>query len=480
MDIATLLTGNAVLSAASAGVMLMVLRTRKTYAGFGWWTAGVASMAVGAAMFVPGLLPETWLTLTLRNAALLAGMGLILRGMRVFRSLPVGFWPELLVALTFVPLFAHYSQDSNHLAARIVVFSAYGGALALAVVWVTLRQRPAHAGSNDWLLAASLSVFGVLSFIRCVSQILHPTTRAAFDTMTGYQSFYILTQVLTIHLITLALININSQRIEHDLQLGERHLRESEDRLITILDNLGNHVYVKDAGGHYVYVNRLAADQFGRPVSDILGRTDTELLPPDTAHRLQDVDRQVLQSSQPTAREEVLEDRRGHPVHFWSTKQSVVFQGAPALIGVSADISQVRQLEASVRQAKEFSESLIETANVVLLGLDPRGCVLFINAKGEEVTGYPRGDLLGRDWFAKMLDAETGALLRGAFDEDLQGGAAPRQVENTIRTRSGEARQLLWWNSLVRDADGQPIMVSCGIDVTAQQIGRASCRERVS
>ena len=174
-------------------------------------------------------------------------------------------------------------------------------------------------------------------------------------------------------------------------------------------------------------------------------------------------------------REELMRDGTGQPVHFWSTKQSLVFQGESALIGVSSDISQVRRLEASVRRAKEFAESLIESANVMLLGLDPRGCVLFINAKGEELAGCQRADLLGRDWFEVMGAHEKGAQEKGAstrsfFDETLQGRQPLRGFENTLWTPTGHERRMQWWTSLVHDAEGQRIAVCCGIDVSEQRL----------
>ena len=62
MDTAILLTPNALLSSAAAVIMLVVLRTRKTYPGFAFWTMGVACLALGAGMLVPDLLPQAWAT----------------------------------------------------------------------------------------------------------------------------------------------------------------------------------------------------------------------------------------------------------------------------------------------------------------------------------------------------------------------------------------------------------------------------------
>ena len=74
METAILLSTNALLSSAAALVMCVVLFTRKTYPGFGFWTAGVFCLAIGAAMLVPGALPSTWVVRVSRNAALLASL----------------------------------------------------------------------------------------------------------------------------------------------------------------------------------------------------------------------------------------------------------------------------------------------------------------------------------------------------------------------------------------------------------------------
>jgi len=287
MDIATLLTGNAVVSAASAGVMFLTAFTRKTYPGFAWWTAGVACMALGATMFVPRLLPDYWLLTALRNDFLLAGLVMIYRGMRIFRQQAVGFAWEWVVALSFVPLFAYYSLDPNRLAVRIIIFSVYACVLSLAIVAVTLRRRPAHFGSNDWLLALCLSVFCGLSFIRGLGQWLLPVAKPALESLTGYQAFYILMQILTVHLVTLALININSQRTEHELAESraglERRVAERTLQLARLAETLRADVAAEQAAGETLVRARDAAENASRAKATFLANMSHEIRTPMNA-----------------------------------------------------------------------------------------------------------------------------------------------------------------------------------------------------
>jgi PAS domain S-box-containing protein len=238
MDTSTLLTTNALLSSAAALVMLVVFRTRKTYPGFEFWTVGVACLALGAAMLVPNALPQSWAIRVLRNGMLLGGYLLILRGMLIFRGERVGWWLELMCSLSFFAVFGYYSLDPRDLDARIVIYCTLAAALSLATVAVTLRHRPAHFGSNDVLLALWMSVLAVLNLVRIVHQLGDPNAGTAFEALKGFGSFYAMAQILTVQLVTLTLVSMNSQRIEHEYRMGEARLREREEQLRSIGDNL--------------------------------------------------------------------------------------------------------------------------------------------------------------------------------------------------------------------------------------------------
>lgn len=172
MDTATLLSTNALLSAAAALVMFVAWRTRKTHPGFGFWTVGVACLALGAAMLVPGALPKVWYVAVMRNGLLLGGLVLLLRGMVIFRGLKVSYRWEALFALGFLCVFGYFSLDPAHLDTRILIYCTLTGILSLTTAALTLRFRPKYFGSNDVMLAVWLVVYGVLSFVRIGQQFI--------------------------------------------------------------------------------------------------------------------------------------------------------------------------------------------------------------------------------------------------------------------------------------------------------------------
>lgn len=70
--------------------------------------------------------------------------------------------------------------------------------------------------------------------------------------------------------------------------------------------------------------------------------------------------------------------------------QVVDLDGLPAILTIHRDISERLKIEAELRRAKEFAEQLIETANVMVLGLNSAGMVVIFNAEAERITGYRR------------------------------------------------------------------------------------------
>jgi len=156
----------------------------------------------------------------------------------------------------------------------------------------------------------------------------------------------------------------------------------------------------------------------------------------------------------------------------------LLFLGLILALGIYLVITK-RRLEAEQRAVLRhhaFTNQLIETANVVVLGLDAAGRVVIFNAKGEELTGYARQDVLGKEWFALTLP-EADRSTRALFAQAMRTGEASRELESVVRTAAGEERLLSWRNSLIRNPGGESVYVSFGLDVTAQRRAERALEE---
>ena len=155
--------------------------------------------------------------------------------------------------------------------------------------------------------------------------------------------------------------------ISHDItekkQLEDR-VRKQKELLDTVLDNVHGLVYVKGADRRFLYANRHLAEVFGRPVDQIVGRLDSELMPREAADAFWEKDLHMLATGERYAGEESLVDAEGRLRHYWSV---VVpwpdFNGSPALIGLITDITELHAL-------KEELQRQVRTDS--LTGLDNR------------------------------------------------------------------------------------------------------------
>ena len=89
-------------------------------------------------------------------------------------------------------------------------------------------------------------------------------------------------------------------------QHPHRQMECNRDLLRAIVDSSPDAVAVKDRKGRYLKINTAGARLLGRPARDVIGRDDSELLPPGAAVRAAETDRVVRESGRPLTYEALL------------------------------------------------------------------------------------------------------------------------------------------------------------------------------
>jgi len=224
---------------------------------------------------------------------------------------------------------------------------------------------------------------------------------------------------------------------------AELALQQSEHRLHTILDSVEAYIYIKDCDYRYQYANRQVRELFGKPMDAIVGQDDSQFFDPATAANLRRNDRRVIEQGERVAEEEVntnLKDR------ITSAYQSVKLPlrdpdgQVYALCGISTDITERKQVEASLRVAAAAFESqqgmLISDANNVILR---------VNQSFLAMTGYALEEVVGRTpsmfasgrhdqaYYAAMWDAinRSGSWQGEIWDRRKDGEVYPKWLSIT-------------------------------------------------
>ncbi len=154
---------------------------------------------------------------------------------------------------------------------------------------------------------------------------------------------------------------LDSALLERSIRYSIKHfktlqqLREREAQINAFMKNVPCAVYMKDLDGRYIYANETCAKVFRRSVEEVLGKTDTDLLPKTTAAKARNLDQQVL--SQNKAIETTESYTREDGAHYWLTNRFPICDqnGQPLMVGGTAiEITENKRLE---REVQEISES---------------------------------------------------------------------------------------------------------------------------
>jgi PAS domain S-box-containing protein len=141
----------------------------------------------------------------------------------------------------------------------------------------------------------------------------------------------------------------------------EEALARERNLLRTLMDNLPDHIFVKDTASRFVTANTATLNSLGAArLEDVLGKTDFEFLRRDLAEQYFRDEQEVCRSGQPLLnREELLIDRAGHRKWLLTTKVPLRdgAGGVLGLVGVSHDITERKRMEEEWRQAKETADA---------------------------------------------------------------------------------------------------------------------------
>ena len=125
----------------------------------------------------------------------------------------------------------------------------------------------------------------------------------------------------------------------------------TSEHLQSLVDNSTTCIYVKDAAGRYLLINRQFELIFHVSRADFMGRTDDEFFSPESAQAVRKNDLEVMRRNEPVEFEEVVPHDDG-PHTYISIKFPLRDEHGDAewVCGISTDISERREAEVQLRR----------------------------------------------------------------------------------------------------------------------------------
>ena len=143
------------------------------------------------------------------------------------------------------------------------------------------------------------------------------------------------------------------------------------------------------------------------------------------------------------------------------------------MVGVGQDITELNKVRAEQDNiAKELTQ-FVDTANAPIFGIDTEGRVNEWNQRSEQITGFTKAEVMGRDLVANFITDDykvsVGEVLAKALHSEETAN-----YEFPLFTQSGDRVDVLLNSSTRRDPAGQIVgVVGVGQDITVLNKVRA-------
>ena len=291
---------------------------------------------------------------------------------------------------------------------------------------------------------------------------------------------------------------------------AERSLAEERNLLRKVIDNIPDFIYVKDLESRFVLGNLALAQLAGANSPEVLvGKTNSDLFPPELAAHYTADDQTVIDSGQVLRnREETALAPNGDMIWVLTTKMPLRNQQGAVIgmMGISRDISELkrsqialeqanneletriqerigeleytnaalqaemterRQAEEHLRQSEDhFAKAFHASPNAITIVTLVDSIYIDVNARYLELMGFQRDELIGSSVVRghPPMSAEDQAHLLAAVAEH----ATVRDFEVTLITKSGERRACQVSIEQI-ELDGVPCLLTMIHDITERK-----------
>lgn len=259
---------------------------------------------------------------------------------------------------------------------------------------------------------------------------------------------------------------------------AQEQLRDSQQRLQAILDNSFAVIYVKDAQGRYLLINRRYETLFHVRRDTVLGRTDYDIFPKLMADAFRANDERALKLTGALTIEEIAPQDDGLHTYVSVKFPLTDAAGQPyGVCGISTDITERKRAESQLRashEALEFANhrlrGIIEGTNDRIVALDTHYCFLTFNTAYREA--FQRE--FGKDIVVGMRLSDPLAHVAGEREEQLALWSRAMKGEVFTASRSwqsgGDVRHFEISFSPIRDEQGELLGAAQHIrDITERQ-----------
>lgn len=332
----------------------------------------------------------------------------------------------------------------------------------IAVCLVLVPQRQA-----GWLIATSITTFAISATTRGINgnwqessfdMLCNVLAVAALGWAYGFRQSREQKQARSWMRLTSRLKRQSEKLRTSDTQLlaaiktqndTQQAYLQSEAERQTLLEHLPVYVLQKDMDGRFTFATQSFCKLLGRDLADIIGKTDQDLFPPETAEKFRRDDLAVMKAGavfNDIEKNQLPDGRRS----YMQVRKAPLRNAASEICGVQVifwDVTDEFTSRLELQRIESLAHALINAALDAVLIVDTAGHVMEANPACERILGYTADQLESHPPLGSIMQPATSDA-----KESLDN------LDATLTMGSGFAERGPL-NRLLKDATGRRIEV---------------------
>ena len=239
----------------------------------------------------------------------------------------------------------------------------------------------------------------------------------------------------------------------------EEELRESEEKFKTLSDNSPDGIFIH-CEGIFLDMNETFPKMLGYTKKELIGKKVNSVVTRKSA----------LKGKKYIKKQDVVVEYEGVRKDKTVFQAEVIghnikYKGKDCRIATVRDVTEKKKVEDIVKEEKDFSEAILNTAQTIVLILSKEGKIIYFNPYMENLTGYKLKEVKGKDWFSNFLPKKDRAKIKKIFLKAVENIQTKGNV-NQIITRSGEKKYVEWYDKTLTVNEHFLGLLAVGQDIT--------------